>query len=71
MVDRKKYKTNPNDFCYVCGKYTLPVRQQNIKHKMKTTYKYYCSSKVADQDKNARLIFAASLATLSSSSGRW
>ena len=51
MRDRKKYKTNPNSFGYVCGKYSLPVHQQNNGHKIKTAYKYYFSCKVADQNK--------------------
>ena len=29
LVDRNKYKTNLNSFCYVCGKYTLPSRRLN------------------------------------------
>ena len=37
--------------CYVCGKYTLPARQQNIADKMKSAYKYYFGCKVGDQDK--------------------
>ena len=51
MVDRRKYKTDHNNFCYVCGKYTLPAHGQNIKHKIKTAYKHYFGCKVTHQDK--------------------
>ena len=61
MMNRRKYKTNFNSFCYVCGKYTLPAHRRNIAHKMKTAYKCYFSCKVGDQDKKWHLKFAAFL----------
>ena len=51
MVNRKKCKTNPNNFCYVCGKYTLPAHRQNIEYKIITAIKYYFGCKVPGQDK--------------------
>lgn len=51
MSTRRKCKNDPNNFCYVCGKYTLPVHRRNIAHKMKIAYKHYFGCKVGDQDK--------------------
>ena len=69
MTDRRKCESNPNSFCYVCGKYTLPAHRRNIAHKMKMAYNCYFGCKVGDQNKNGHLIFAAILATLSYSDG--
>ena len=51
MADKRKYKTNANSFCYICGKYILLTYRRNIAHKMKTACKYYFGCKVGVQDK--------------------
>ena len=51
MTDRRKCKSNPKSFCYVCGKYTLLAHRRNIAHKMKIAYNCYFGCKVGDQNK--------------------
>ena len=51
MTDRRKRKSNPNSFCCVCGKYTLPAHRRNIAYKMKIAYNCYFGYKVGEQNK--------------------
>ena len=43
---------HPDNFCYICGKYTTHDQRKNLASKVKTAYKYYFGCKVGDQDKS-------------------
>ena len=51
MTDRRKCKSNPNSFCCLCEKYTLPAHRRNIAHKIKIASNCYLGCKVGDQKK--------------------
>jgi hypothetical protein len=48
---RRKCIHDPDNFCYVCGKYTPPSQRQKIISKVETAYQLYFGCKVGDQDK--------------------
>ena len=47
----RKCKNDPNRFCYICGKVTLPSRQAKITWFVKNAYHAYFGLKLGDQDK--------------------
>ena len=44
-------KNNPDRFCYICGKITLPKRKTKITSFVKKCYHAYFGMKLGDQDK--------------------
>jgi len=56
---------NPNNFCYVCGEYTVNIQRRNITSKIRKSYELYFGCKIGDQDKSwAPHICCASCVTL-------
>ena len=51
-MERRSCVNHPDNFCYICGKYTPKDQQKNLSSKVKTGYKYYFGCKVGDQDKS-------------------
>ena len=51
-MNRRTCVNHPDNFCYVCGKFTPSDQRKNITSKMKTAYWYYFGCKVGDQDKS-------------------
>uniref|UniRef100_UPI0035902CB4 uncharacterized protein n=1 Tax=Myxine glutinosa TaxID=7769 RepID=UPI0035902CB4 len=47
----RKCKNDPNKFCYICGKVTMPDRQSNITRFVRKSYHAYFGMKLGDQDK--------------------
>ena len=48
---RRKCENNPDVFCYVFGKYTLPKRRVKMPEFVKKAYLSYFGVKLGDQDK--------------------
>ncbi|KAI6659906.1 hypothetical protein LOD99_14246 [Oopsacas minuta] len=51
-TSRRQCTNHPDNFCYICGKFTLKPQRRNITNRVKIGYKYYFGCKVGDQDKN-------------------
>lgn len=45
-------KNSLNEFCYVCGEFTAKNHVRSISKLMKTTYEFYFSCALGDQDKH-------------------
>lgn len=50
-MNRRGCKNNADNFCYICGKYTVSEQQRNITHRIKVAYQRYFGCKLGDQDK--------------------
>ena len=42
---------HPDNFCYVCGEYTLPAHRVKLNSRIRYAYKHYFACQVGDQDK--------------------
>ena len=51
-MNRRSCVNNPDNFCYVCGKFTPNDQRKNLASKIKTAYWYYFGCKVGNQDKS-------------------
>ncbi|KAI6657155.1 hypothetical protein LOD99_15941 [Oopsacas minuta] len=51
-TSRRQCTNHPDNFCYICGKFTPKHQRRNIANRVKIGYKYYFGCKVGDQDKN-------------------
>ena len=49
---KKKYKNDPDNFCYICGQYAPPMHCIKFTPKVKIAYKFYFGCEVEYQDKN-------------------
>lgn len=50
-MNRRGCKNSPDNFCYICGRYTPSKQRRNLAERVKTAYRYYFGCKVGDQDK--------------------
>ena len=52
-MNRRKYKNDPNSFCYICGKVTMPDQHSKITQLAKSCYhQAYFGIRIGDQDKS-------------------
>lgn len=49
---RKGCFNSPDEFCYICGEYTLQEQRKNITDFVKQAYLAYFGIKLGDQDKH-------------------
>ena len=52
IMNRRKCKNDPNRFCYICGKVTLPGQHSRITKFVKSCYHAYFGIRFGDQDKS-------------------
>ena len=45
-MNRRSCKNNADNFCYICGKYTVSDQQKNITHRVKVAYQHYFGCKL-------------------------
>ena len=50
-IKRRRCLNHADNFCYICGKYTITTQRKNITPKVKLAYHLYFGCKVGDQDK--------------------
>lgn len=48
----RECKNHPNNFCYVCGEFTLKSQRKPLTPLLKTVYHFYFDCQVGDQDKD-------------------
>ena len=65
-MNRRHCINNPDNFCYICGKFTTSAQRRKLCNKVKISYTFYFGCKVGDQDKS---IYAALRAIQSLLSG--
>ena len=51
-MNRRKCLNDPDNFCYVCGKFITFDQRKNLTRRVRVAYKYYFDCQVGDQDKN-------------------
>ena len=51
-MNRRGCVNHPDNFCYVCGKYTLCDQRKNLTKTVTIAYKYYFGCQIGDQDKS-------------------
>lgn len=51
-MERRKCVNEPDNFCYVCGKYTTTDQRKKLTKRVQLAYKYYFDCQVGDQDKS-------------------
>lgn len=51
-MNRRNCINNPDNFCYICGKFTPKDQRKNLSSKVKIAYRHYFDCQVGDQDKN-------------------
>ena len=47
----RECKISPNNFCYICGQYTVKNQKRDISSKIKELYQSYFEEEIGDQDK--------------------
>src|SRR5215469_8788343 len=50
-MSRRTCINDPDNFCYVCGQYTLKKQRRNINSQVRKAYKLYFGCELGDQDK--------------------
>jgi len=50
-MSRRACLNNPDNFCYICGQFTLKQQKRKIDFKTKKAYKLYFGCEIGDQDK--------------------
>jgi hypothetical protein len=51
-MNRRGCVNHPDNFCYVCGKYTTCDQRKNLTKRVTIAYKYYFGCIIGDQDKS-------------------